>query len=371
MKNNKTPLIILTAGGSGGHVYPADALAEELSKRGYSLALVTDSRGKDNYKGKLGNIKNFSVQAGAMVGKSNWFKIKSLIKTAIGVLQSCYIIIKNKPKCIVGFGGYASFPCCVAAILLRKPLIIHEQNSVMSRTNRLLGKYTSLIATSFEDTKCIPSKKKIVLTGIPIRKEVIDVISDDLPNFSDPNNLQILIIGGSQGSQIFGTVIPKAISKLEEDLQKKLTIYHQVRQNDIEEANKLYKNFKGKIVIKPFFDEIYNIYKNTNLFIARAGSSSIYESLALGLPSIIIPLKIAADNHQTHNVKSIEKEEASIIIKEDDFNSERLYTILDSVLKNPKILISMSEKAKSLKIIDAATRFADAIEKNILGEKKC
>ena len=141
--NPDNKLIFLTAGGTGGHVYPAEALAEELKRRGYELALVTDKRGQNNYKGTLGSIPNYAVMAGALVGKDILFKLQSLCKIGIGVLQSLYLLIKHKPRCVVGFGGYASFPCCLAAILLGVDLIIHEQNSVMSRTNRFLSKYAT------------------------------------------------------------------------------------------------------------------------------------------------------------------------------------------------------------------------------------
>ncbi len=135
-KQKQKPLIILTAGGTGGHVYPAEALAEELLARGYRLMLITDKRGKDNYKGKLGEIPNVAVLSGGVVGKSKLFKIKSLIKTALGIVQAVWILWRRKPLCVVGFGGYASFPACMAAILSGTKLVIHEQNSVMSRTNR-------------------------------------------------------------------------------------------------------------------------------------------------------------------------------------------------------------------------------------------
>lgn len=157
---SEKPLIILTAGGTGGHVFPAESLAEELLRRGYRLALVTDSRGKDNYQGKLSEIPNYSVCSGALVGKSKLFKIKSLIKTCWGVVQAAYILFTRKPACVIGFGGYASFPCSMAAILLGIDLIIHEQNSVMSRTNRFLSKYAALIAQSFRNAKYTPPHTK-------------------------------------------------------------------------------------------------------------------------------------------------------------------------------------------------------------------
>ena len=159
-KSKQKPLIILTAGGTGGHVYPAEALAEELTRRKYRLMLVTDRRGRNNYRGRLGEIPNHAVWAGALMGKSKWFKIKSLFKTAVGVLQSMWIILKNRPACVVGFGGYASFPCSMAAILLGTDLIVHEQNSVMSRTNRFLGRYATVVASSFKKPNMPPAAAK-------------------------------------------------------------------------------------------------------------------------------------------------------------------------------------------------------------------
>ena len=179
------PLIILTAGGTGGHVYPADALAAELEQRGYRLALVTDSRGKDNYKGKLAEIPNYAVLAGGLVGKGKWTKIKNLFKICIGILQAGVILFRQKPVCVVGFGGYASFPCAMAAILLGIDLVIHEQNSVMSRTNRFLSKYAELIAQSFRNAKYTPPHIKTILTGMPIRTAIADLNKQTYPEIKD------------------------------------------------------------------------------------------------------------------------------------------------------------------------------------------
>ena len=223
--SKQSPLIILTAGGTGGHVYPAEALAEELGKRGFRLLLVTDSRGLNNYKGKLSEIPNAAVLSGAIMGKSKWFKIKSLFKTCIGVLQAAFIIIRNNPVAIVGFGGYASFPACMAAILLGKNLIIHEQNSVMSRTNRFLAKYATLIAESFAGTRHLPEDVKTKLTGMPVRKSIAALYGRDYPELKDGGVFKILILGGSQGAKIFSDVIPESLAGLDSKIKERLEIY--------------------------------------------------------------------------------------------------------------------------------------------------
>lgn len=355
----KKPLIILTAGGTGGHVYPAEALAEELLKRGFQLALVTDKRGKDNYKGKLGEIKNFSVLSGALVGKSIWFKLKSLAKTSLGVIQCCLILAANKPLCVVGFGGYASFPCCIAAILMRRKLIIHEQNSVMSRTNRVLSKNANLIAQSFNDVKFTPKGANTVLTGMPIRQSIIDIKNRPYPT---EGKFQIVVLGGSQGAKSFSDVVPETIKKFDKKTIENFVIYQQCREQDKKDTEKAYKDVPADITISSFFNNMPEIYAKTNVIISRAGASSVSEILAVGIPSILVPLAIAADDHQTYNAKEIAESKAGIVIKQKDFNVENLFNIIKRMIDNKDDLVKMAENAKSLGITDAAKRFADAID---------
>ena len=362
-KSKKKPLIIITAGGTGGHVYPAESLAEELSSRGYELALVTDSRGKNNYRGKLGEIQNYAVQAGALIGKSYLFKIKSLFKTGIGIAQAIAFLVIKKPICVVGFGGYASFPCSAASILLGIPLIIHEQNSVMSRTNRFLSRFAKLTAQSFKNVKSTPQEAKTVLTGMPIRKNIIDIRDRTYPKAE--KQFRLLILGGSQGSKIFSEVIPEAIKKCDKKTIKMLKIYQQCRQDDLKAANKAYLGSEADITLTNFFNNMPKLYSESHLIISRAGASSVSEIAAVGLPSILVPLAIAADDHQTYNAKNLEDTEAAIIIKESDFTPDTLHKALSRLIGDHALLKKMANNAKKAGIIDAATRLADAIEKEI------
>ncbi len=372
MSNNPTqkPLIILTAGGTGGHVFPAESLAEELSNRGYELALVTDSRGKDNYHGKLGEITNYSVLAGALVGKSKLFKIKSLFKTGIGVLQAAFILLKRKPICVVGFGGYASFPCCMAAILLGVDLVIHEQNSVMSRTNRFLSKYASFIGTSFSKTKYAPSGTKKILTGMPIRQNIASLQQRQYNTRNENKKFQLLIIGGSQGARIFGEVIPPAITNLPEQLQKQMRIYHQCRKEDVETINKAYQGCHAEVTVSHFFENIAELYTQGSLIISRAGASSIAEITAAKLPSVLVPLPTAADDHQTTNAEAIAINQAGHVFKQKEFSAEALTSILENLINDQQKLSMMSERAAKISIVDASKRLADAIEKEIIFAEK-
>lgn len=367
-QSSRKPLIILTAGGTGGHVYPAEALAEELNKRGYRLALITDKRGKDNYKGKLGEIKNYAVYAGALVGKSKWFKIKSLFKTCLGIVQAGYILFRERPACVVGFGGYASFPASMAAILMGVDLVIHEQNSVMSRTNRFLSKYASLIAQSFKKVKYTPQNIKTVLTGMPIRKAIADIRDSEYPEIKG-KKFQIMVLGGSQGAKIFGDVVPEVIKSLTKEDQKKIRLFQQCREADVPTIKEAYDGSSAEITLSHFFNNMPELYEQTHLIISRAGASSVSEIAAVGLPSILIPLPIAADDHQTSNAQEIADAKAGIVLKQKDFTKEKLSELLLSLMSDEKRLKTMSANAKKVGIVDAAERFANAIEKEIIAKR--
>ena len=370
-KDNKEtkPLIIVTAGGSGGHVYPAEALAEELLKRGYAVELVTDSRGKDNYKGSLSKIPNHAVLAGAMVGKSKLFKLQSLAKTCIGILQSAYLIFKRKPVCVVGFGGYASFPCSMAAILLGTDLVLHEQNSVMSRTNRFLSKYASLIAQSFRKVKYTPTDVKTVLTGMPVRQSIVALHERELPPVDDKHKFQILVLGGSQGAKVFSDVLPAAIARFSAEQQKQIKLIEQCRADDLDNVKEACKGLKSEIILSSFFENMPEIYADTHVIISRAGASSVSEIAIVGLPSILVPLPIAADDHQTYNAKELSEVQAAVVIKQQDFTAAKLHQVLDNLFQDRKLLELMSKSAKKVAVLNAAERFADAIEKEILQKK--
>lgn len=365
---NQKPLIILTAGGTGGHVYPAEALADELLHRGYRVELITDKRGKDNYQGRLGEIPNHAVYAGALVGKSKFFKIKSLFKTMIGTIQAASILFRKKPVCVVGFGGYASFPCSMGAILLGVNLVIHEQNSVMSRTNRFLSKYADLIAQSFKKVKYTPSGIKSILTGMPIRKAIAEVRDLPYPPLNQDDKFQIMIMGGSQGAKIFGDLMPEVLKNLPPEQQKKIRLFQQCRQADVENLQQTYKDSKAEITVSHFFNNMPELYAQTHLIISRAGASSVSEFAAIGLPSILVPLPIAADDHQTSNAKEIADAKAGIVIKQKEFTSAKLQELLNDLMKNHDKLQLMSDNAKQIGIINAAQRFADSIEQEIISK---
>ena len=285
---------------------------------------------------------------------------------AVGILQAGRLIFKKKPACVIGFGGYASFPSCMAAILLGTDLVIHEQNSVMSRTNRFLSKYAALIAQSFKKVKYAPAGIKTILTGMPIRKTIAEVREIPFPALGKEDKFQIMVLGGSQGAKIFGDVVPEVIKKLSPARRKKIRIFQQCREADVENVKAAYDGCGAEVTVSHFFNNMPELYAGTHLIISRAGASSVSEIAAVGIPSILVPLPIAADDHQTANAREIGDAKAGIVLKQKDFTPARLGELLKELMSSPKKLSQMSENAKSVGITDAAVRFADAVEKEIL-----
>ena len=361
MKDNK--LIILTAGGTGGHVYPADALANELINRGFEVMLFTDSRGLNNYKGKLGEIENKAIFSGSVVGKSVATKIMSLMKVGIGVLQAGYYLLKRRPRCVVGFGGYASFPTAIAAVILRVPLVIHEQNSVMSHTNRILARFATFVAQSFRNVKNTPTRVKTILSGMPVRQAITDLYQKKYSEPDSKEKINLVILGGSQGAKVFAEVVPQALKLLDKTLQKRLSVYQQCRKGEEEKVLQQYQELDIQPVVRSFFENMPELYAKTHLMISRAGASSVYEIAAAGVPSILVPLPTAADNHQYFNAEEFSDVGASVLMKQDEFTAERLAEILRHYFEQPQTLKKMSDCAKKHAIIDAAARLAEAILK--------
>ena len=362
---NTKPLIILTAGGTGGHVYPAEALAEEMEKRGYRLMLVTDKRGKDNYKGRLGQMPNRAVCSGGVMGKSVWYKGLSLFKIGFGVLQAIEILIHEKPQCVVGFGGYASFPACMGAILTGVPLVIHEQNSVMSRTNRFLSKYAALTAQSFRRVKYAVSEVQNVVCGMPVRAAIVDAATKPYPKLEDGGKMQILVLGGSQGARVFAQTVPEAVKLLPGELRQRLRIYQQCRADEEDEIMRAYVGTGVELTVRHFFDNMAELYANSHIVISRSGASSVSEIAVVGVPSILVPLPTAADDHQTTNAAEIAAAGAGVVVAQRDFVPAKLEQILEDWSKDYPRLQKMSKAAQNAAFPDAAKRLADAVEEQI------
>lgn len=355
---NTVKKFVLTAGGTGGHVFPAEALAKELVNEGCSVCFVTDKRG-NSFSDKFPSAKEYRVFAAGYAGKGLLFKLKGLFFLGLGVLQALRILVKEKPVAVVGFGGYASFPACFAATLLNIPLVLHEQNAVLGGANRRLAANSALIATTFPTVARIPAGKKTVFTGVPLRSDILALADAPYPAPEPP--FDILITGGSQGAAIFSDVVPNALKSLPADLKAKLKIAQQCRKDELENVEKAYENSGIDVETATFFTDMPERLKKAHLLICRAGASSLAETAAAGRPAIIVPIYRSADAHQRANALSLAETGGAFVIEEPDFTPETLALKIQELLNHPKTLITASEKVRQRAKTDAAQLLAQAV----------
>lgn len=362
--NESIKKIVLTAGGSGGHVFPAEALAKELTADGAEISFITDRRG-NSFSGRFPDSKEYRIFAGAYAGKPLLKKLWALLLMGAGIAQSILILRKIKPDAVVGFGGYAAFPASFAAGILKIPLILHEQNSVLGGANRVLGKRASLIATTFPDVERIPAGIKTEYTGVPVRPEILSVRDQTYKPAAETFNL--LIFGGSQGASVFSRVIPAALTALPEDIKKRLRISQQCRAADLPAVQKAYENSGLEPELAPFFTDMADRLAQVHLVICRAGASSIAELSVAGRPALIVPILRSPDSHQLKNALFIAKNHGAFLCEEPDFTPEYLSDKMTEFVNTPQILTTAAEKAKELGKPDAVRLFAAAVLKTAGG----
>lgn len=333
----KKKLIVLTTGGSGGHVFPAEALATEMKGKEFDLAFITDKRIQNKIQGTLSTLPVYYVAAEAVTGKSFFRKVICAFKLWYGTVQSIILLTKLKPAMVVGFGGYASLPAALAAQLLHIPVVLHEQNAILGRANRLLARKTKLIATSFTPTRLIPEGILTQQTGMPVRPQIAALKETPYP--TDTDEFRLLIIGGSQGARAFSDIIPKALVMLSPELKAKLSVTQQVRAEDMERVQEEYRNSGIKAIhLSSFFTNIPELLANAHLVISRAGSSSLAEFSVLGRPALLIPLPTSADDHQTANARVWTADGSGWLMIEKDTTPDKLAARLMELMDNPEVL---------------------------------
>jgi len=354
--------IILAAGGTGGHIFPAEALAEEMIARGLQVVLVTDKRFNTFQSGLLATVPRRTIRAGGS-GRGIAHKISSGINIVIGTLRSLRILAKLKPQVVVGFGGYPSFPTVYAASMLGIPTVIHEQNSVLGRANRLLAARASRIATSFPDTQMVEEtdRKKIILTGNPVRASVRGLREVPYPQLQQDGKLRLLITGGSQGASIFSEVMPRAIELLPPHLRSRVRIDQQCREAEIASTRARYDAIGANADLASFFVDIPARLASSHLVIARSGASTVSELAVAGRPAILVPLPTAMDNHQYYNANAFEQVGGGWVMAQDGFTAEAVSARLEAFLTAPETLNRAAEAARKLGMQDAAKMLADVV----------
>jgi len=353
-------LVILAAGGTGGHLFPAEALARALIGRGRPVALVTDKRGKEF---PVDGVDTYRVRAGRL-GGGLLGKARFALDLGHGILEARHLLGRLKPAAVVGFGGYPSMPTMVAATSLKLPTLIHDQNAVLGRANRMLASRVRAIATSFETVVGVAASDhaKIVRTGNPVRPAVVAV--RDLP-YQPPaadGPIRLLIIGGSQGARILSRVVPEALKALPASLRARLVVSQQARPEDLDAVIAAYRDSGLDIEIKRFFDDIPARLAAAHLVLARAGGSTTAELTVAGRPALLVPFAGAIADEQTANARVLVDRGAAWMLSETEFTVERATARLADLLSDGEVLARAAASARALGEPAAAERLADLVD---------
>lgn len=352
------PLILLAAGGTGGHLFPAEALAEVLVQRGIRVALVTDTRVDAWVERFPGDVH--VITTGTVTGAGLQSKLRGLWRLAKGVFQARKLIRTLKPAAVIGFGGYPTVPPILAARSAGVPTMIHEANAVMGRANRFLAPKVQRIATGLElKTNAFPTKT--VVTGNPVRKPVLVAKNIDYPALAAGGVLRLLVFGGSQGAKVMSDVVPNALQNLPEELRARIHVTQQARDEDVFRVSKLYEKLGVPHQVEHFFDDLPRRMAESHLVIARSGASTISELGVIGRPAILVPLPGALDQDQAANGAMLAEAGGAIVILQPAFTPVSLAELLGRLAGDPERLQRMALAARSTGVSDAAMRLASEV----------
>jgi UDP-N-acetylglucosamine--N-acetylmuramyl-(pentapeptide) pyrophosphoryl-undecaprenol N-acetylglucosamine transferase len=354
---------VLAAGGTGGHLIPAFALAIELERRGHHVALITDERGAQ-IPGKPETLPAHILPPGRIAGLNplGWLKgIKGVLE---GRSMALRLFESFQPTAVVGFGGYPALPTMLAARSAGIPTILHEQNAVLGRVNRFFASRVDAIATSFEQVDRLDSKldAKVTLVGNPVREEVMGLRDAPFPPFTDESLLRILVTGGSQGARVLSEVVPDGLAMLPTALRSRLQVIQQCRAEDIDTVRNRYASHGIPAELATYFENMAERLAGAHLFIGRAGASTIAELSAVGRPAILIPLPIATDDHQAANTREIVAAGGARSIRQEKFTATELAKQIQAMAQRPETLANAAHAAWNCGYPNAATDLADLVE---------
>ena len=366
----KSSTIVIAAGGTGGHFFPAEALAEILYNRGHTLVLMTDSRTGMRKNGVFSTCQQYVLSGSGVVGRSPLRAAYACFTLLHSAWKTRHILSTLSPDAVVGFGSYCSVPPILGACLLgrqRPTLILHEGNAILGRANALLSRFADVIATSFPTVARLPKNAKTTLTGMPVRPAIRALAHKAwVPLTQDQDSpVNVLVWGGSLGARIFSHVVPEAIGQLPNFLRRRIHIFQQARKEDIESVRSTYATLGVVALVEPFFHHVADLLGNAHLVIGRAGGSSIAEITTAGRPSILIPFPSAASDEQTQNARTITQAHAGWMIREADFTAETLAAHLKNLFLGPEKLTCAAQAAAQLARPHAAQDLANTVEENL------
>jgi UDP-N-acetylglucosamine--N-acetylmuramyl-(pentapeptide) pyrophosphoryl-undecaprenol N-acetylglucosamine transferase len=362
MARRGAPLVLIAAGGTGGHLFPAEALAAVLKNRGIAVDLATDKRAAPFAKSfPAGRIH--ILPADTVRGRDPVSLLRTAWRLSIGTLRAIRLLIAERPGAVVGFGGYPTVPPILAAWIVRVPRIVHEQNAVMGRANRLLAGRATVIATGypniFSDAPRLAAKA--VHTGNPVRTAVREAAGTAYLAPVPPEPVRIVVFGGSQGARVMSEVVPSAIERLPAAIRTRIEIVQQSRDEDLAEAKSVYARLGIKAEVAAFFADLPARIAQAHLVIARSGASTVAELAAIGRPSILVPLPHALDQDQLANASALAAAGGALLTRQSDFTAERLAEDLTRLISEPARLADMAQSARTAGRVDAAERLADAV----------
>jgi len=354
--------IAVVAGGTGGHFFPAEALASELVARGRRIVLLCDARSAGLRSPVFAGHEHFVIAGAGIAGRGLLRGASAIAALARGVVQARRILARLDAAAIVAFGGYPSVAPVLAARSLRRPppVVLHEQNAVLGRANRFLSRQATLLALSFATTERVPEGVATLLTGNPVRPPVMALA--DLDYTPPIGTLRLLVLGGSLGARIFSDLVPAAIALLSPEMRARLSIVQQCRAEDLERARAAYAQCGVTAELSPFFPDVADKLAAAHLVISRAGASSVAELAVAGRPSLLVPLPNAIDDHQSANARALVAARGASAIAQRDLTPALLADNLTRLLSNPDMLAHAARAARSVARADATMRLADLVE---------
>ena len=342
-------------------MFPAEALARTLTDRGWKVVLATDARG-DQYASAFPAEERLALNAATFRTTDPIGAVRGGVKITQGVLQARAAYSRLDPAVVVGFGGYPSLPALLAAKTQGRPTVIHEQNAVLGRVNRLLAGQVSAVACAFPILEKASPKVKASahVVGNPVRAEIRALHGRAYD--ASGSRLNLLVTGGSQGARLLSETVPRAVAQLSEALRHRLSVDQQTRHDSLETARAVYADANVAGQVAPFFRDMAARLGTAHLMIGRAGASTCCEIAVAGVPAILVPLKIAMDDHQRFNARQLVDAGAAVVIEEDDFTVDNVSNVLQGLLSDPDRLAAMAAAARSVAVPDAAAKLADLVE---------
>jgi UDP-N-acetylglucosamine--N-acetylmuramyl-(pentapeptide) pyrophosphoryl-undecaprenol N-acetylglucosamine transferase len=369
MRGPSVQPIVIAAGGTGGHFFPAEALAAELLSRGHRIVLMTDARSGGLVSPVFSGHEQYVLRGAGIAGRGAWRGAKAIGSLTAGVVQARGILSRLGAGCVVGFGGYPCVaPILASRLLLHRPtIILHEQNAVLGRANRFLSRRADILALGFASTERVPAGTCIEVTGNPVRPALAALAQTAYLAAID--RIRLLILGGSLGARVFSDVVPAALRALPESLRARITVVQQTRPEDMQRVQTAYAEAGIAAELSPFFPDVAARLVAAHLVIARAGASTVAELAVAGRPSILVPLPGAIDDHQSANARALAQAGGAWVVPQPQFTPVFLTERLTEILADPIALVSAAVAARSTARTDAASRLANLVEHHLATAK--